>query len=104
MNFYSLIFKKTGELLYDIVEFEDNGVVVIYCPQRKDIRKYDDIDSLKCVISELNEEVVLIKDGVIEEEDNDEEEEIDDEKQIEQLENDILKIRDVIDRLRHRGI
>ena len=74
MNFYSLVFKETGELMYDIVEFDDNGVVVIYCPIRKDIRRYDDIDALKCAISEMEKEVVLIKDGVIEVEDEDEDE------------------------------
>lgn len=66
MNFYSLVFKNTGELMYDVVEFDDNGVVVIYCPMRKEVRLYDDIDSLKCVISELEEDVLLIKDGVME--------------------------------------
>ena len=69
MNFYSIVFKKTGELMYDVVEFDDNGVVVIYCPIQKDVKKYDDIDSLKCVISELEEDVELIKEGVFEDED-----------------------------------
>ena len=66
MNFYSIVFKETGELMYDVVEFDDNGVVVIYCPIRKDVKRYDDIDSLKCVISELEEDVELIKEGVVE--------------------------------------
>jgi hypothetical protein len=68
MNFYSIVFKSTGDLMYDVVEFDDNGPVVIYCHTRKDIRRYDDIDALKCVISEWSEDVELIKDGVFEDE------------------------------------
>lgn len=116
MNFYSVVFKHTDELLYDVVEFGDNGVVVIYCPTRKDVKTYNNIDCLKCIIDELSEDIELVKEGVIED-DNDEEEEqleiiFDDEKedepsdevQIEQFEKQILEIRNVIDKLRHRGI
>ena len=59
MNFYKMLCKNTGVLLFDVVEFEDNGVVVIYCPERKDIGTYDNIAKLKYVISK--DPVILIK-------------------------------------------
>ena len=64
MEFYSLVCKTTGELLYDVVEFETNEIIVIYCHFKKDVRTYTNIDVLKEAIKEFPNDIELIKDGV----------------------------------------
>ncbi len=63
MEFYSLVSKESGNLLMDVIEFE-NKQVVIYCHERKDIRQLKSIDEIYDVMKEYPDVVELIKDGV----------------------------------------
>ncbi len=63
MEFYSLVCKESGNLLMDVIEFE-NKQVVIYCHERKDIRQLISIDEIYDVMKEYPDVVELIKDGV----------------------------------------
>ena len=63
MEFYSLVCKESGILLMDVIEFE-NKQVVIYCHERKDIRKLESINEIYDVMKEYPNVVELIKDGV----------------------------------------
>ena len=67
MNFYSLVEKESGNLIYDVVEFEDNGVVVIYCYEKKDVKTYDNIECLKDIVNKYSDYLALIKEGIEEE-------------------------------------
>jgi len=65
MEFYSLVCSESGNLLMDVIEFE-NKQVVIYCHERKDIRQLKSIDEIYEVMEEYPNAVKLIKDGVCE--------------------------------------